>query len=397
MPADRIPWCTAELGEHEEEYVVRALRQGQFGPGATWTARFEQALAETAGVRHAIATNSGTSALHIALLLSGVQPGDEVVVPAWTFVATANAVRYAGAHPVALDVDPLHWQLDPAQLALFLHEHASRHGAHTIDTRTGRRIAAVVPVHLLGHPADLDALRCITDAYRLSLVEDAAQGLGATYHGRPVGSGGLSAISFNFNKLVTAGAGGALLLDDDQQAKYARYLINQARTGSGYQHGHVGYNYRMTGVHAAIGLAQLERLDTLLATKRGIRDRYRRHLAHQPGIRFQQDALGTESNGWLSTILLDPGPFGHDVTHLRERLSLDGIETGPAWTPLHLTGAHAGCAPQPCPVAENLGRNSLHLPCSTTLTPAEHHRVVTAIRQASGHPSEGLTDVQPGA
>lgn len=380
VQAKRIPWCVAELGEREEQYVLEALRSGQFGPGATGVTRFEHALAEQIGVRHAVATNSGSSALHVALLLAGVGPDDEVIVPAWTFVATANAVRHLGAWPVALDVDERHWQLDPVQLARFLREHTRSERGRTINTATGRRVAAVVPVHLLGHPADLPAIQAVADEYGLVVVEDAAQAIGAD----GIAASGLAVVSFNFNKLITAGAGGALLLNDDKRTARARYLINQARTSSGgYQHGEVGFNYLMTGLHAAVGLAQLERLDVVLDAKRRIRDRYRHDLSDLPGVCWQQDAPGVRSTGWLSTILLDPDTSGLDAPGLRRQLADAGVDTGAPWTPLHLTGAHPGCAPRPCPVAERLGAQSLHLPSSSALTPDDQDRVVDAVRAAA--------------
>lgn len=386
MLAERIPWCVAEVGEREELYVVEALRSGQFGPGATGVTAFELALARRVGVRHAVATNSGSSALHVALLLADVGPDDEVIVPAWTFVATANAVRHVGAWPVALDVDERHWQLDPAQLTGFLREHTRSERGRTINTATGRRVAAVVPVHLLGHPADLPAIQAVAAEYGLAVVEDAAQAIGAD----GIATSGLAVISFNFNKLITAGAGGALLLNDGEHAAHARYLINQARTSNGsYQHGDVGFNYQMTGLHAAVGLAQLESLDVVLGAKRRIRDRYRRQLSDLPGVCWQQDAPGVRSTGWLSTILLDPDTSGLDVPGLRRHLADAGIDTGAPWTPLHFTGAHPGCAPRPCPVAERLGAQSLHLPSSSMLTADDQLRVIDAVRAATAPEATG--------
>lgn len=223
MRPEPVPWCVPDLSGNESGYLAQAIAAGQAGLAGDFLAWFEGGVAELAGVQYAVATCSGTAALHIAFLLAGVLPGGEVIVPAWTFVATANAVRHAGGYPVALDIDPRYWQLDPDLLEDFLTRHCRLQGGRLTDPATGRKVAAVAPVDLLGHPADLDAIGAVASRHRIAMVEDAAQGLGAACRGQPAGGSGLAAASFNANKLITAGSGGAILTNDQDTATRARY------------------------------------------------------------------------------------------------------------------------------------------------------------------------------
>jgi dTDP-4-amino-4,6-dideoxygalactose transaminase len=378
-----VPWCVPDLTGCEARYLAQAIAAGQAGPAGEFLARFEARTAELTGVRHAVATCSGTAALHIAYLLAGVQPGDEVILPAWTFVATANAVRHAGGYPVALDIDPRYWQLDPDLLERFLTRQCRLTGGRLTDTDTGRPVAAVAPVDLLGHPADLDAITALARRHGITVVEDAAQGIGATCRGHPAGGSGLAAVSFNLNKIITAGSGGAILTSDDNVATRARYLISQARDHPAeYRHGEPGWKYRMTNLHAAIGCAQLERASQLITAKQRIHARYVQALSEIPGVRFQQQAPWATATRWLTTITINPQITGTTASRLRTALAGDDIQTGPPWTPLHLTGAHHGCAPEPCPVAEQLGRDAFHLPSSASLTSQQQDQVITAILTA---------------
>ena len=311
-----------------------------------------------------------------------------MIVPAWTFVATANAVRHAGGYPVALDVDPRYWQLDPDLLEDFLTGHCRLHGGRLTDPATGRRVVAVAPVDLLGHPADLGAVSAAASRHGIAMVEDAAQGLGAACRGRPAGSSGLAAVSFNANKLITAGSGGAILTNDQHAATRARYLINQARDHPvEYRHGEPAWNYRMTNLHAAVGCAQLDRAGQLIAAKQRIHARYVQELAGLGGVSFQQQVPWATATRWLATIAINPQITRITASQLRARLAADGIQTGPPWTSLHLTGAHHGCAPWPCPVAEHLGRDTFHLPSSVTLTSQQQDRVISAVRAAIRQPA----------
>jgi perosamine synthetase len=214
------------------------------------------------------------------------------------------------------------------------------------------------------------------------VAEDAAQALGARYKGRPVGSAGIAALSFNLNKIITTGGGGAVLTSDSGLAARARYLISQARDDPDeYQHGEVGWNYRMANLHAAVGVAQAERLDELTGAKRRIHDRYAGALAGLPGISFQAPSAWADPTWWFTTIAI--GPRAGTSGEARRQLARLGIQAGPPWTPLHLTGAHRGCAPGPCPAAEHLGRTAIHLPCSAGMSAADQDKVITAIRDVT--------------
>jgi perosamine synthetase len=313
-----IPWCAPDLSGNEVRYVTEATAAGQVGPAGEFLTRFEEGVADAAGARNAVATSSGTSAVQVMLQLAGVRPGEGVIVPAWTFIATANAVRHGGAYPIVVDVDPESWQLDPAQVERFLTENCRSRGGRLVEVASGRPVTAVMPVHLLGHSAPIDELRELADRFGLSLVADAAQALGARYRDRLMAAGVLSAISFNANKLITTGGGGAIVTDDPEIAARARYLIGQARDHpTEYQHGQVGYNYRLSNLAAAIGCAQLERLGVFLAAKERITAVYRAALADVNGLTFQSQRPWALPNRWLVTITVDEDTFGMSSRALR--------------------------------------------------------------------------------
>ncbi|MEU5425117.1 aminotransferase class I/II-fold pyridoxal phosphate-dependent enzyme [Streptomyces olivoreticuli] len=379
-----IPWCVPDLTGREAEYARDAVASGNIGPAGAYLDRFERQLAEVSGAAHAVTTCCGTDALHLALLLAGVQPGDDVIVPALTFVATANAVRHLGAYPVVLDVDPDFWQLDPSTVAAFLDVCEQRSG-RVVNPASGRYVTAVVPVHLLGHPAPLTELHDLAQGVGLPVVADGAQGLGAVYRGHGIASGVLTSLSFNANKIVAAGSGGAVLTDDADLAARARYLGAQAASGT-YLHDEVGHNWRMSNVSAAIGCGQVERLTDLVAAKRRIHLSYRAAFAGIAGLSQPGTASWSSPTHWFSPLAVDPQCSGTDATALRKHLHRHGIKAGPAWTPLHETKAHAGAAPAPCPVAERLGRTVLQLPCSAGMTDGDVARVVDAIRTVERRP-----------
>jgi perosamine synthetase len=338
-------------------------------------------------VSSAVAVVNGTAALHVALVTAGVGAGDEVVVPALTFVASANAVRHCGAWPVFVDVDPAYWQLDVGRLQELIEERFE-HGAdgQLQNRHSGRRLKAIMPVHLLGHPVDMDALLDVARQYELVVVEDAAESLGARYRGRPVGGlGDVGCFSFNGNKTITAGGGGALVTNDAHVASRARYLTTQAREdGPEYIHGEVGFNYRLTNIQAALACAQLELLDSFLERKRDIAERYARAFQDVPGIQLMQSAPWAEPAFWLNTILVDESRFGRDSRALMGWLAERGIESRPLWQPLHRSPAHAGADAGPIVVADALYANALSLPSSVGMDEAQQQRVIDAVAEASG-------------
>ncbi len=286
-PAGGIPLCVPEIRGNEWQYVRDCLDTGWVSSVGSYVDRFERKLADTVGTSHAIATASGTAALHTALLVAGVEPEDEVLVSTLTFIAPANAVRYVGAWPVFIDAEPRYWQMDPQRVTDFLRGHCRRIRGVWRQRATGRRVRALLPVHVLGHPVDMTSLLSVAREHELVVIEDASESLGATCYGTPVGKlGHIACFSFNGNKLLTTGGGGMLVTDDPAYAARARYLTTQAKDDPiEYVHGAVGYNYRLTNVQAAIGVAQLEQLDDYVAAKRRIAARYAAAFDEIAGLR----------------------------------------------------------------------------------------------------------------
>lgn len=384
VAAGMIPLSVPNIGGREWEYVKECLDTGWVSSVGPFVERFEREFAEAVGAPHAVAVASGTAALHVALQLAGVGPDEEVILPALTFIAPANAVRYLRAWPVFLDVDPDIWQLDAGAVRRFLSADCRRNADGSVWNRhTGRRVRGILPVDILGHPADLDALHGLAEEHGLVLVEDATESLGARYRGQPVGSRSmLTGFSFNGNKLLTTGGGGMLVTRDLELARKARYLTTQAKDDAvEFVHGAVGYNYRLTNVQAAIGCAQLERLAEFVATKRRIAETYATAWREIPGITAQGEAPWARSALWLYTVRVDRARYGRGSRELMAALDSDGIQTRPLWQPLHRSPAHQGSWSGDCPVTDRLHAEALSLPCSTGLAAAELSRVIESVRR----------------
>lgn len=382
VAADAIPLIVPELRGNEWQYVRDCLDTNWVSSVGSYVDRFERMTAEAVGGGYAVATVNGTAALHIALLLAGVQPGDEVLVPTLTFIAPANAVRYVGAWPVFIDAEPNYLQIDPEAVIRFIEEDCSWDGKMLQNRCTGRRVSAILPVHVLGHPADLDPILAVGEKYSIPVIEDATEGLGARYHGRPLGSlGRMGCFSYNGNKIITTGGGGMLVTSDPALADRARYLTTQAKDDPiEYVHNAVGYNYRLTNVLAAIGCAQMEQLDAFIETKRRIAARYRSGLADVAGLRIPQQAPWASSTYWMFTVLIDNAEAGLDSRALLRALAADRIQARPLWQPMHRSPAHAASVSPACPVADQLHREALSLPCSVGLTLDAQDRVIDRIR-----------------
>ena len=380
---DVVPLCVPSIGGNAWTYVKDCLDAGWVSSVGAYVDRFEHRTAERLGAAHAVATVNGTAALHAALSAVGVEPGDEVLVSTLTFIATANAVRYAGARAVPIDAEPDYWQVDPARIDEFCTRDCRFDGERLINKRTGCRVAAIVPAHILGHPVDLDPILATAARYGLPVVEDAAEGFGATYRGRAVGRiGRVGCLSFNGNKLITTGGGGMVVTDDEAVARRVRYLTTQAKDDPvEYVHGEVGYNYRLTNLQAALGCAQLEQLDDHLAAKRRIADEYRRRLADVPGLLPMPEAPWAASACWLYTILIDERRYGMSSRELLRALQQRGVQTRPLWQPMHRSPVHRAPKNPECPVADRLQTQALSLPCSVGLTSEQLDRVTTAIRE----------------
>lgn len=383
VPVSSIPLCVPEIGGNEWKYVKECLDTGWVSSAGPYVDRFEAELAQFVGTRRAVATVNGTSALHIALQVAGVQPDDEVLVSTLTFIAPANAIRYAGAWPVFMDADPEYWQMDAQKVSDFLHQECDWRAGELRNKTSGRRVKALMPVHILGHPVDLDPLMELAQKFNLVLIEDATESLGATYKTRRVGSiGHIACFSFNGNKLITTGGGGMITTDNEAWAERAKYLTTQAKDDPvEYIHHEIGYNYRLPNLLAAMGCAQLERVPDYIARKRAIADRYAAGLAGVPGLSLMREAPWAGSVFWMFTVLLeDEAVWGADFRRTLQKLAAQKIQTRPLWQPLHQSRAHAGAQSYRCEVAERLGKQALSLPCSVGLKAEEQAHIVSSLR-----------------
>jgi len=354
---------------NEVQYVTECVETGWVSSAGKFVDRFEQMLAELTGL-HAVAVSNGTSALQVALQLAGVQPGDEVLVPALTFVASANAVSHCHAIPHFVDSEPVTLGVDIPKLRTYLADIAQRQADGQLYNRhTGRRLAALMVMHTYGTPVDLDAAQALCQEYNIPLVEDAAEGLGSTYHGRHVGSHGLVAtLSFNGNKTVTTGGGGAILSADPDLARHAKHLTTTAKTPHpwAFYHDEVAYNYRLPNLNAALGVAQLERLPEFLARKRRLAQRYAEAFAQTPGVRFFTEPTGSQSNYWLNVILLDTNSLdARDavLSHLHQHKIL----ARPVWNLMPDLPMYAANPSMDLAGARALERNLINLPSSVFL------------------------------
>lgn len=357
------------FGGNEWAYLKECLDSTYVSSVGKFVDRFEADLAAYTGARHAVAVVNGTAALHAALRLAGVQPGDEVLIPALTFVATANAVAYCGAIPHFVDSEERTLGLDPGVLREYLQGSAEIRSGQCVNGVTGRVIRALVPMHAFGHPADIEGALAVARDFRLALVEDAAESLGSTVQGRHTGTFGLmGTLSFNGNKTVTTGGGGAILINDPELASRAKHLTTTAKVPHRweYRHDEIGYNYRLPNINAALGCAQLEQLPEFLAAKRRIFERYRAAFAGVPHSRLVAEPEGCCSNYWLQTLLLDESAAGQRDAVLAATNDA-GYMTRPTWTLMHRLAPYRACPKMKLPVAESLEQRLINLPSSVDL------------------------------
>ena len=365
----------AVLGD-EEVAIVAALRSNWIAPLGPEVDGFERDLAQRVGVDHALALSSGTAAIHLALLAMGVKEDDVVIVPSFTFIGSVDPVMYIGAEPWFVDSEPASWNLDPTLV---------RAALEAADNE-GRRVAAVIPVDLLGRCADYAPLEAVCRDFAVPIFEDAAEALGATYRGRAAGSfGRAAALSFNGNKIITTSGGGALVSDDEDLIARCRHLSTQAREPElHYEHRDVGYNYRLSNLLASLGRAQLARLDDRVAARRAIFNTYGEQLGDLEGIDFMPEADFGTSNRWLTALTVDPERFGATNLDVITALEADNIEARPVWKPMHLQPVFAGSRMFGGAVCEDLFASGVCLPSGTEMTPGDLSRVVGIVRQVAG-------------
>lgn len=357
------------FGGNEWTYLKACLDSTFVSSVGKFVDQFEADLAHFTGAKHAIAVVNGTSALHTSLQLVGVISGDEVLIPALTFVATANAVSYCNAIPHFIDSEPTTLGIDALKLRDYLSSHTRQEAGHCINCVTGRVIRAIVPMHTFGHPVDLESLLSIARDFNIVLVEDAAESLGSYYQGKHTGTfGKLGVLSFNGNKIITTGGGGAILTNDSQLAKRAKHLTTTAKITHAWEfcHDEVGYNYRLPNLNAALGCAQLEQLPGMLSAKRGLYEKYRKEFLSISGISLFQEPLNCRSNYWLQTLILEPS----SVIARNAILSATneaGLMTRPAWTLINELGPYKSNPHMDLTGAQLLSRSIINIPSSSNL------------------------------
>ena len=371
----RIYLSPPHLGDSELELVKEAFATNWIAPLGPHVDAFEREFAEAVGVEHALALSSGTSSLHLALLLSGVSPGDLVLCPTLTFAATAFAIGYLGARPVFIDSDPHTWNMEPALLEEAL--------ASLVDQNAP--VKAVIGVDLYGQSANWDAIQRICRPYEMPIVEDAAEALGARYRDQPVGGfGDFGVFSFNGNKIITTSGGGMLVSGHRAAIERARKLAAQAREDAPhYEHRETGYNYRLSNVLAAIGRGQLQVLDDRVAARRQVFHWYQECLGGLPGIEFMPEADYGRSTRWLTCLTIDPVDFGANREEVRLALEHEDIESRPVWKPMHLQPVFSGALVFGGEVAQGLFERGLCLPSGSALSRGQVERIASIVRSCS--------------
>jgi perosamine synthetase len=379
-----IPLHVPEIRGNEWAYIKECLETNWVSSVGPFVDRFERDLADYVGTKHGVAVVNGTAALHIALLVAGVQPEDEVLVSTLTFIASANAIRYCGAHPVFMDAEPDYWQMDPEKVSDFLETGCEWKNGQLWNKSSKRRVTAIMPVHILGHPVDMDPILELARRFNLLVVEDATEAIGAKYKGNTVGSlGDIACFSFNGNKLITAGGGGMIVTHKEEWARRARHLTTQAKADPvEYIHDEIGFNYRLTNIQAAMGCAQLEQLESYVEIKRSIARRYDDALVDIPGITPMMQAPWAESNFWLYTVLVEEERFGMSSRALLGSLAAQNIQARPLWQPLHLSPAYAGHV-LPGSNAEQIYHKAVSIPCSVAMTHEQQMMVVNLLQEYS--------------
>jgi dTDP-4-amino-4,6-dideoxygalactose transaminase len=376
-----IPLAVPNLAGKERDYLNECIDTTFVSTVGPFVSRFETMISEASGYANTVATSAGTTGLHAALLAVGVEPGDLVIVPGLSFIATANAVAHAQAEPWLLDIDANTWTLDPEKLADALaRETTPGTDGRPVHRASGKRVAAIMPVYTLGIPADMDAISATAKQYGLPIVADGAAALGAKYKGRSLGEIGadLTMFSFNGNKTVTAGGGGAVSGNDHALVKLVRHLTTTARVGADYDHDRVGFNYRMTNLQAAVGCAQMELLDRFVAKKRAIARFYDEAFRDLQNVTPFPSPGYAESACWFAGFMLNSG----DSSPLRMALREQGIDARPFWKPIHFQTPFANCPRGTLDVCENIWQRIVTLPCSTGITNDELATVAKAVRQA---------------
>lgn len=379
-----IPFWEPEIGGNEWKYVKECLDTKWISSVGSFVERFERETADYVGADHAVAVSNGTVGLHLALRVVGVLPGDEVLVSNLTFVAPVNAVSYCRAYPVLMDADPVTWQMDVRKVERFLQEESEIRSGECFNKRTGRRIRAIVPVHILGLACRIDEIVSLAARYGIQVVEDAAEAIGVRFCGRHVGTfGDIGIFSFNGNKIATAGGGGILVTANGNYAQYARYLSTQAKDDAlEYVHNEIGYNYRMTNLNAAVGVAQLERVEEFVRRKQQIARVYEQALKEVPGITTMPTPPETVASYWLYTVLLGEDTDLKRRKEIVARLNAHGVGSRPIWRPINCLDSYRGSQSFEIEHSTRLYERALSLPSSSGLRVDQIRRCVDLLDES---------------
>ena len=383
--SDPIPLSAPYISGNEWKYVKECLDTDWVSSGGRFVGEFERRIAEYTGAKFAVACVNGTSALHISLILAGVKPNDEVIVPTITFIAPINAVRYCGAFPVFMDSDQ-YYNIDVEKTIEFILNDTQVENGESYSTHTGRRVSAVIPVHVFGNAVRLDELQRICMERNIKLIEDATESLGTKYiegafasrHAGTIGE--LGCLSFNGNKIITTGGGGMILTDNEKLARRAKYLTTQAKDDEvRYVHGDVGYNYRLTNIQAAVGVAQLERLPEFLKTKKDNYCSYEAEVNKIPGLKLAPVPEYADNNYWMYALRIDRQTYGKGPEELMLTLTSHRIESRPLWYLNHMQGPFKGSQTYRIEMAPRLLDETLNIPCSVALQEKDITKVVEVL------------------
>jgi perosamine synthetase len=376
-----IPLSIPQIDGNEWKYVQDCLNTGWISSAGSYVTQFEEMIAEYAGANYGIACMNGTAGLHIAQILLGVTADDHVIAPNITFIATLNAIKYTGAHPILIDVDAANWQMDLNLLEKYLSEQteakATAEGTFRFDNTTGKRVRAIMPVHVLGNIGDMKRMLAIAEKYNLVIIEDSTEALGSTFEGKHAGTfGKIGVFSFNGNKIISTGGGGVIVTDDEELSKRAKHLTTQAKVSAmDYIHDEIGYNYRLVNVLAAIGVAQMEKFPELLKKKKVMDAFYRKHLEGVGDIQFQEIPEGTDPNCWLFTFSTSR------MRELLEYLNANGVQSRPFWMPMNqLEMFKEDIYVTEKDVSASVYADSISIPSSAGITQEQLETVVETIK-----------------
>jgi perosamine synthetase len=380
-----IPISVPNLAGNEAAYLAQCVETGYVSSVGSFVGQFANAVASLSGGGHCAPVASGTAGLHLALLAAGVKQDDLVILPSLTFIASANAVSYCRAVPWLMDISANSWTLDPHQLARMMETETRRENGVIIHQPSGRRVAAIMPVYMLGLPADMDPINDVATHYDIPVIADAAAALGATYKGQPLSNLGAfaTAYSFNGNKTFTCGGGGGVTSQNEKTVQYIDHLATTARCGPGYDHDHIGYNYRMTNLSAAVGSAQLEQFEQFLAKKRQISHAYDHAFQTLDMLSTFPNPEWATSANWLSGIVVDLPK--ESITSFVKGLQSAGIDARAFWRPIHLQAPYSHAEKTDLPVTEQIYEKIVPLPCSTGLDEETISRVIEIVTKVASN------------